>query len=76
MSKLEFIMKDLESFYICHIDATTKAAHIGVNGKVVANEQSITHFSVKPYEELAENPEPFETWSKKLIPYLPLIMKA
>ena len=46
---------------------------IRVNGEIRANESSITSCGMKSPQELRNNLEPFETWSKILIPYLELL---
>jgi len=46
-----------------------------VKGDIVANESSITSFGMKTPKELEGNMDAFETWSRRLVPYLPLISK-
>jgi predicted NUDIX family phosphoesterase len=50
---------------------------IHTSGRVEAKEPSITSWGMMSSEELAaklaSNPEPFETWSRKLIPFLDML---
>ncbi len=46
-----------------------------VEGRVRANEKSITPLGMKSFRWLSEHSNPFETWSKILIPYLSLLYK-
>ncbi len=49
---------------------------VNIKGRIKSNESSITSFEMRSVEELMENIGPFETWSKKLIPYLRLLIKS
>jgi predicted NUDIX family phosphoesterase/deoxycytidine triphosphate deaminase len=49
------------------------ATHI--NGEISGNESSMTPLGMKSFEELQKDNSRFETWSKKLIPYLPMLYK-
>jgi len=47
-----------------------------VRGEVKAAEDSITSFGMMKFEDLPDEPGLYETWSRILIPHLPLINKA
>jgi deoxycytidine triphosphate deaminase/predicted NUDIX family phosphoesterase len=57
-------------------DAPVDRVHFGliytthIEGRVKEKESSVTSLRIKCFDELIQNSEPFETWSKILIPHL------
>jgi len=49
--------------------------HINVNGKVTVTDPALSSLGMKTIEEVQSNSAFFETWSKNLIPFLPLLKK-
>ncbi|MCH7568128.1 MAG: 2'-deoxycytidine 5'-triphosphate deaminase [Nanoarchaeota archaeon] len=48
---------------------------IHTNGNIISNESSITSFGMMSFDKLAEKIDPFETWSRVLVPLLPELYK-